>query len=1095
MGENGKPIAADWLKSSGEMGKVIRSMDWSKTPLGPIESWSQSLRTTVSLCLASNFPINIIWGPGRVQIYNDGYWPICGDKHPRSMGQDYKECWFSAWDALREPFERATAGETAFLENRRMFLDRNGYLEETFFTFSLSPIRNETGGVGGLFHPVTEMTQQTLTERRLKVLRDLADRTADAKTLEEACRLSAEALAAHELDLPFTLFYRLDPDGKQADLMSLTGLEPGSAACPTVVDLEASPELWALTDMARSSPADREAFGQVRQIADDIGARTPRPNVLDELEQRFGSMKCGPYPESPKSAIVMPIALPGLAHPWGVFVAGVSSRRALDEAYQTFYALLGKSVTTAISNAYAYEEERKQAEALAELDRTKTLFFSNVSHEFRTPLTLILAPLQDALSDRTAPLTSPHRERLELAHRNSLRLLKLVNTLLDFSRIEAGRMEAVYEPTDLAQFTAELASVFRSAIERAGLRLIVDCPPLPEPVYVDRQMWEKIVLNLLSNAFKFTFVGEITIGLRLATRREYQNSSSEADDFTSALQAIGSDLGSSTLEHDFSNLEPKTSRSKLKTSTTLHTPTSLLPHVVLEVRDTGTGIPPEDLPHLFERFYQVRGAKGRTHEGSGIGLALVHELIRLHGGTIDVSSTLRQGTCFSIALPFGTAHLPTERIQTTRTLTSTAIGAAPYVEEAKRWLPEEDKGTRGQGESTDAILPLVSLSPTPPLPLSSSSARVLLIDDNADMREYLTRILSEYVQVEVVADGATALAAALAQVPDLILSDVMMPGLDGFELLQALRSDPRTREVPIILLSARAGEEAIVEGLAAGADDYLIKPFSAQELVSRVNAHLQMAQLRSVALQEARSTIRRRDELVSAVSHELNTPLVSILGWTRLLRANPPSPSMLSKALDTIERNATLQGKLVQDLLDISRITTGKLRLNLHPVKLKAVIEMAITTVAQTAAAKGIDLVWQEDTTHSDTDSVVVMGDGDRLGQVLCNLLTNAIKFTPESGSVAVELSVINDEYSPHTAYAEIRVIDTGIGIAADFLSHVFDRFRQARDADAAKGLGLGLAIAYHLVELHNGTIHAESAGAGQGATFIVRLPLLETLL
>ncbi|HEY9858275.1 MAG TPA: hypothetical protein V6D16_02135, partial [Candidatus Obscuribacterales bacterium] len=263
MSGNAKALAADWLDNSGEMGKVIRSMNWAETPLGPIEVWPQSLRTTISLCLASHFPIAIIWGPERVQLYNDGYWPICGDKHPHSMGQDFKECWFSAWDAIGEPFERASAGETAFLENRRMFLDRNGYLEETFFTFSFSPIRDETGGVGGLFHPVTELTQQALTERRLQVLRDFADRTADTKTIEAACGLSIQALAAHELDLPFALFYQFEPNGKKAYLVSMAGLEPASAACPTLIDLETSPELWALAEVA-----DQKPFGQVRQVHD-----------------------------------------------------------------------------------------------------------------------------------------------------------------------------------------------------------------------------------------------------------------------------------------------------------------------------------------------------------------------------------------------------------------------------------------------------------------------------------------------------------------------------------------------------------------------------------------------------------------------------------------------------------------------------------------------------------------------------------------------------------------------------------------------------------------------------------------------------------
>lgn len=359
------------------------------------------------------------------------------------------------------------------------------------------------------------------------------------------------------------------------------------------------------------------------------------------------------------------------------------------------------------------------------------------------------------------------------------------------------------------------------------------------------------------------------------------------------------------------------------------------------------------------------------------------------------------------------------------------------------------------------------------------------------MRDYLTRILSQYVQVEAVADGEAALAAAGERVPDLVLTDVMMPGLDGFGLLQALRADPRTREVPIIMLSARAGKEAVIEGLQAGADDYLIKPFSASEVVSRVNSHLQRTQVRSVALQQERTISKRKDDLLSMVSHELNTPLVSILGWTRLLRSIPPSPAMLMKSLDTIERNAELQAKLIADLLDISRITAGKLGLNLEPVKLESVVACAIATNSPTAQAKGINLIWQPTTAPGDTDSLAVMGDRDRLQQVICNLLRNAIKFTPESGSVTIELFIVDARNSPHASYAQIRVVDTGIGIAADFLPHVFERFRQA-ESGSTKGLGLGLTIAHHLVELHNGTIHAESPGVGQGATFSVKLPLIE---
>jgi PAS domain S-box-containing protein len=704
-----------------------------------------------------------------------------------------------------------------------------------------------------------------------------------------------------------------------------------------------------------------------------------------------------------------------------------------------------------IEEQAAREEERQRVQSLAELDRAKTLFFSNVSHEFRTPLTLLLAPLQNALKNmdewerenlNQRPSAHPPihpstlKPTLQLAYRNALRLLKLVNTLLDFSRIEAGRIEAVYEPTDLAQFTTDLASVFRSAIEQAGLQLIVDCPPLPEPVYVDREMWEKIVLNLLSNALKFTFEGKITVSL-----------------------------------HPNDNNQ-----------------------VMLQIWDTGSGIAAEHLPHLFERFYQVRGVQARTYEGSGIGLALVNELVQLQGGAIAVTSTVGKGTCFTITLPFGTDHLPPEHIQSTRTLTSTALSADAYVQEAERWLSEES-GSMGAWESNDPH----TLTPSHPHTLTP---RVLIVDDNADMRQYLTHILSEYVQVEAVADGASAWAAIQAQPPDLVLSDVMMPRLDGFGLLQTLRADPHTCEIPVILLSARAGDEAIAEGLGWGADDYLIKPFSAQELIARVNAHLQISLLRGEALHTARTALRRKDELLCVVSHELNTPLVSILGWTRLLRANPPNPTRLSTALDTIERSAMMQAKLVQDLLDVSRITAGKLQLNLQPTELKAVIEGAIATVTQLAAEAEIHLAWTETTT------AVVMGDRERLQQVICNLLTNAIKFTPAGGRVDVHLSLVTGQpllaeneqrmakdkgQRTNDHYAEIRVTDTGIGIKADFLPHVFEQFRQAEGTHSVKGLGLGLAIARHIVELHNSTIQAQSAGEGQGATFIIKLPLLES--
>jgi len=706
------------------------------------------------------------WGPHRIQIYNDGYRPICGDKHPGSLGQDFKECWLSAWDAVGGPFERASAGKPDFLVNERMFLDRNGYLEETFFTFSFSPIRDESGGVGGLFHPVTEMTQHTLAERRLKVLRDLADSAAEAKTVATACDLLARTLAGHALDVPFALLYLLDAEGRQAGLVARAGLAPDSPLSPPLIILDGSESAWPLSQAVHER----------------------QPIRIDDVEQKFGSLSCGPYPEPPKTAFVLPIALSGIGHPFGLLVAGVSSRRALDDVYHTFYLMLAGAVTNVLTNARAYEEERKKAEALAELDKAKTVFFSNVSHEFRTALTLMLGPIENAVSSPERALRGPD---LETVHRNSLRLLKLVNTLLDFSRIEAGRIEASYEPTDISRLTSELASVFRSAMEKAGMELIVDCPPISEPVYLDREMWEKIVLNLLSNAFKFTFEGSIEVKLRSAKGR-----------------------------------------------------------AVLSVRDTGTGIPEEELQRIFERFHRVKGAQARTFEGTGISLALVKELVRLHGGDVSVKSEKGKGSIFAVSIPLGRSHLPTEKIGAARALASTSVGASSYLEEALQWLPGAADSVQG-GTRPEIGQPLQVLPGT-----ESGGSRILVADDNADMLDYLHRLLAGQYVVCTAANGEEALAAALQDVPDLVLADVMMPKLDGFGLLRALRENEKTRSVPVILLSARAGEESKVEGLEAGAGDYLVKPFSSRELLARVAAHLQMDAIR----RREEKALREREE-------------------------------------------------------------------------------------------------------------------------------------------------------------------------------------------------------------------------------------------
>lgn len=729
------PANAELFAGGGETGELMRDFAWEATPLGPVETWPQSLKTAIRIMMTSRQPIWIGWGQELIYLYNDPYKSIIGGRHPWALGKPVKEVWKEIWWEIGPMLATAMSGtEGTYVEEQLLIMERNGYPEETYYTFSYSPIPDDDNQVGGIICANTDDTQRVIGERQLALLRHLAAQTAGTRSWQQVCERSISALTTNQHDLPFAALY-LEDQGGQLMLAGLAGLESGHPAAPPVLDLDTSP--WPL---AKPLYEHRAEF-------------------VGELARRFSDdLPCGAWREPPGSAVVLPITPTGEMGRAGILVVGLNPFRLYDTDYRGFLNLVAGQISAALANAQAYEDERRRSEALAEIDKAKTIFFSNVSHEFRTPLTLMLGPLQQALEHEELP--DAVRTDLDAAHRNGLRLLKLVNSLLDFSRVEAGRMQALFTPEDLPTLTADLASNFRSACERAGLALTIDCPPLPEPVYVDRDMWEKIVFNLLSNAFKFTFYGGISLQIRALDRC-----------------------------------------------------------VEVAVTDTGVGIPETELPHIFERFRRIEESRGRSHEGTGIGLALVRELVRLNGGTIDVTSTRGVGTCFTIRLPRGNQHLPVEQVSAGRFQSTSATRAQAFVEEALRWLPE----------AADT-----SAAETAPI----NRQRILLADDNADMRRYVERILGELYEVTAVADGEAALAQVAVQRPDLVLTDVMMPRLDGFGLLKALRENNETRDLPVILLSARAGDEAEIEGLDAGADAYLIKPFNARELKARVRAVL-----------------------------------------------------------------------------------------------------------------------------------------------------------------------------------------------------------------------------------------------------------------
>lgn len=947
----------------------------------------------------------------------------------------------------------------------------------------------------------------------------------NAETVDDVCKQVMDALALNPADVPFALLYLIEGEGASARLTGTTNIPRATPASPVMVMLDERTDdrlVWPLAHATNS------------------GA----PVEITDVRQRFGELPGGQWNVSPNTALILPISAATQGQLAGLIVFGINPRRALDAAYRDFCGLIAGQIATTIGNARADEEERQHAAALAALDQARTDFFGNVSHEFRTPLTLMLGPLTNALSDSEQTLPLVQRQRLEMVKRNGLRMQRLVNTLLDFSRIEAGRVDVTYEPMDLAVYTEELASLFRSAVERAGLRFIVDCPPLPMLVYVNPEMWEKIVLNLLSNALKFTFTGEIAVRLL-------------ADDG----------------------------------------------HVTLTVSDTGTGIPSGELPHLFERFHRVQDARARTMEGSGIGLALVRELITIHAGSVSVESTVGEGTTFTVTMPTGTAHLASERITVahSRASTATTVGSAPYIAEALRWLPDDrDELTVGEatGEVTDKDA----------APEILMRARILLADDNADMRSYISQLLRGQFNIEVHSNGQAALEAARTDPPDLILTDVMMPGLDGFALLRALRSDPHTRDVPVILLSARAGEESAIEGLDAGADDYIVKPFSGRELVARVSATLAMAQLRRERVrveQAARVEAEAERERLYAFLLQAPVAIGVFRGSQYVVEfANPriceiwgrTRAQMLGKALFDTLPEASAQGfeKLFDDVLatrvpyigtELPAILNRDGRQDIvywtfvfEPIRgldgtIDRVMVVATDVSQQVSMRKQMEQERQQFTAMiahelrnplssllgyaqlmkrrerydaKAVETIIVQGnrlerltrdlretvriqrgllslerapvdvralivaaveqaqvaatihtlsldvpvhlppawwDADRIAQVLGNLILNGIKYSESGGEVRITVEDCE-------TYVRIRVADLGIGIPPEALPHIFEPFYRAHNAQSgnARGMGLGLPISKALVEAHGGELTVESR-FGEGSTFTLSLP------
>ena len=1140
--------APEFLSGGGEMGALMRAHNWAATPLGPPASWPQSLKTVVRILLTSRYQMWMGWGPELSFFYNDAYRPTLGVKHAWALGAPASEVWKEIWPDIGPRIDHVLEnGEATWDEGLLLFLERSGYPEETYHTFSYSPLSNDQGEIVGMLCVVTEETERVIGERRLSSLRELASEIAGINTQVEVLAATQRGLAANLKDLPFTLTYLFDEAGA-AELAISTGVPSGAAIARPSIAKGATDAAW---------PIDELLAGN-------------RIITVGDLESRLTAIPTGAWDSRPREVAMAPIARQGQDNPAGFLIAGINPHRTFDEIYSGFVSLVVGQIASGLANSRAYEEERRRAEALTEIDRAKTAFFSNASHEFRTPLTLLLGPLEDMLAQNPEdPDVTARRSDLELMRRNGVRLRKLVNTLLDFSRIEAGRMRSVFEPIDLATYTAELASTFRSAMEKAGLRLIVDCPPLPARTYVDREMWEKIVLNLVSNAFKYTMKGEVVVALKQGANGE---------------------------------------------------------SVELTVRDSGVGIPPNELPRLFERFHRIEGQPGRTQEGSGIGLALVQELVRLHGGSVEAESAVGRGTQFTVSLPTGSAHLPADHVRDEGNASTAPVSADVFVSEALRWLP---------GEATVAAQELGTDLPDYSSHAGATTQRptVLLADDNSDMRGYVYRLLAPHYNVQLAHDGQDALEAAWKHRPDLVLSDIMMPRLDGFGLLRALREDAELRDVPVILLSARAGEEASVEGLDAGADDYLTKPFSARELLARVRANIDMATLRRDAVKienelrrEAQIARDRAETILTSISdgfmvidrdwrytyvnaaaqrmmRRTSAELIGKNRWEAFpeepgsileenyrramteqtaiiferyyepygrwyeLRVNPAGNDELSiyfqditerkNAEDALRQlNETLEARVAErtaelrakeeslrhaqkmeaigqltggvahdfnNLLTIIRSSADLLRLRDLPEDRRRRYVDAISDTADRAAKLTSQLLAfsrRQALNPSVFDAAAQVGgiaemlktvlgsgiameldisqqplpieaDASQFETSLVNLVANARDAMDAKGTVRIRLG--HSKATPAGAgnpsangFVTVSVIDTGCGIPPEQIERIFEPFFTTKDV--GRGTGLGLSQVYGFAQQSRGTVTVESE-VGRGTTFTIHLP------
>jgi signal transduction histidine kinase len=638
---------------------------------------------------------------------------------------------------------------------------------------------------------------------------------------------------------------------------------------------------------------------------------------------------------------------------------------------------------------------------LQELERLRSKFFANISHELRTPLTLIIAPIEEL----TARIDGAHeRQQLRVIRRNAERLLGLISDLLDLSRLDAGGLRLNLAEMDVRSV---VATVYENS-QPAALAKSIDFALVGEPserkIWGDAHRLEMVITNLVSNAIKFTpFGGRIEVRV-----------------------------------------------------------TDLEEGVSVEVEDTGPGIAPEDLPRVFERFFQVNPADRRREGGVGIGLALAKELVELHGGTIDVDSEPDRFTCFRIVIPFGRTHIRPEVIERRQQF--------EQVPEVGRRV--EDRGLDVLASAAADLHGSLVEQAAPDQQLEFETvrfegqrrARILLAEDHEEVRDFIKALLDPHFDVVPAGNGREAWQLTKSESPDLVVSDVMMPEMSGTELCRAIKSDPALRATPVILLTARVGSEATLEAYAYGADDFVAKPFHPRVLMARIRAQLK---LRALGLQLAQGEkLAAVGTLAAGILHEVRNPVNAILNASRLLSTGSVDGETSRQLIDVISDGAQRIEGITSSLDSHARPADGGAT---FACDVREGIDSTIRLLGHRLDGVVVHREYRTDR--------LAQAPAGPLNQVFLNLLDNAVR--AGAANIWIELDGDGDR-------VRITVSDDGPGISEHDIGRIFDPFYTNRGNDP--GTGLGLYLSRSIVEEHGGALRCENRSDG-GALFCVEIP------